>query len=110
MQIPTTPRVIHINDSECNKHNKFCDNYGMVSYELADLLSLVSTAKYNLVTFIPQNLFEQFMRVANIYFLVVSLLQLFSGLSPTGRVGTIVPLTFVVIFQMIKDGFEDMVI
>jgi phospholipid-transporting ATPase len=61
-------------------------------------------------TFIPQNIFEQFLRIANVYFLIISMLQIFSGLSPTGRVGTIIPLTCVIIFQMIKDGFEDMVI
>ncbi|KAL0490667.1 phospholipid-transporting ATPase [Acrasis kona] len=95
-KLPAGARKVHSNNQEINKkrENRFCNNS-------------VSTAKYNLISFIPKNLLEQFLRVANIYFLIVSCLQSFSGLSPTGRVGTIIPLAFVVIFQMIKDGFED---
>lgn len=43
----------------------------------------ISTAKYTIVTFLPVNLFEQFMRVANLYFLLCAILQLIPGLSPT---------------------------
>ena len=37
--------------------------------------NVVVSAKYNIFTFVPLNLFEQFMRVANIYFLVLVILQ-----------------------------------
>lgn len=48
------------------------------------------------------------MRLANIYFLVISILQLTTPYSPTGKVGTIIPLVLVVLFQMFKDGVEDL--
>ena len=35
----------------------------------------ISTSKYNLITFFPKNLFEQFQRLANAYFLVLLILQ-----------------------------------
>lgn len=35
----------------------------------------IKTYKYNLVTFLPLNLFEQFKRAANSYFLVLLILQ-----------------------------------
>ena len=35
----------------------------------------VSTYKYNIITFLPKNLFEQFQRLANAYFLVLLILQ-----------------------------------
>jgi hypothetical protein len=100
---------VKTNNSAFNgqKEHKFCNNYGN-KVSLSNSL-LVSTAKYNAVTFVPQNLAEQFMRLANVYFLVISLLQIFSGLNLTEKVNTAVPLACVVIFQMIKDGFEDMV-
>lgn len=43
----------------------------------------ISTAKYTILTFLPVNLFEQFTRVANLYFLLCAILQLIPGLSPT---------------------------
>ena len=35
----------------------------------------IFTAKYNVLSFIPKFLFEQFMRLANFYFLVISIIQ-----------------------------------
>ena len=35
----------------------------------------ISTAKYSLITFLPKNLFEQFRRLANAYFLFLLFLQ-----------------------------------
>lgn len=35
----------------------------------------IKTSKYNILTFIPQNLFEQFQRLANFYFLCLLILQ-----------------------------------
>lgn len=39
----------------------------------------VSTAKYQVWNFIPKTLIEQFMRLANIYFLVIAILQVRAG-------------------------------
>jgi hypothetical protein len=35
----------------------------------------IKTSKYNLISFVPINLFEQFQRLANFYFLVLIILQ-----------------------------------
>jgi len=35
----------------------------------------ISTTKYGPITFLPKNLFEQFKRVANVWFLIVVILQ-----------------------------------
>lgn len=35
----------------------------------------IKTSKYNIFTFLPVNLFEQFQRVANAYFVVLLILQ-----------------------------------
>jgi hypothetical protein len=40
----------------------------------------VCTTKYTLLTFLPKFLFEQFRRVANIFFLCIALLQVSSSL------------------------------
>jgi len=51
----------------------------------------ISTAKYSIWTFGPKFLFEQFRRYANIFFLMIGLLQQIPDVSPTGRFVTIVP-------------------
>ena len=38
----------------------------------------IKTSKYNILTFVPQNLFEQFQRLANFYFLCLLILQVSS--------------------------------
>lgn len=68
----------------------------------------ISTAKYTILTFLPLNLFEQFSKLANFYFLSLALLELIKPISDSGGVPTMMmPLAFVVGVSMIKDIFED---
>lgn len=39
----------------------------------------IKTSKYNIFTFLPINLFEQFQRVANAYFLALLILEVGDG-------------------------------
>lgn len=39
----------------------------------------ISTSKYNVITFLPKNLFEQFHRYANLYFLFIQILNWLPG-------------------------------
>ncbi|WWC62655.1 uncharacterized protein I303_105252 [Kwoniella dejecticola CBS 10117] len=67
----------------------------------------VKTTKYTLITFIPKNLFEQFRRVANIYFLFCVIIQLFSVFgAPNAQIGML-PLLAILGMTAIKDGIED---
>lgn len=67
----------------------------------------VRTSKYTLVTFLPRNLFEQFHRVANIYFLALVILQLFSIFGATTPEIAMLPLVAILGMTAIKDGVED---
>uniref|UniRef100_A0A1I8AAS4 PhoLip_ATPase_N domain-containing protein n=1 Tax=Steinernema glaseri TaxID=37863 RepID=A0A1I8AAS4_9BILA len=60
--VATRQRLLRANDREYNDQFKYADNY-------------IKTSKYNVVTFIPKNLFEQFQRLANTYFLFLLGLQ-----------------------------------
>lgn len=67
----------------------------------------VRTTKYTIITFLPKNLFEQFRRVANVYFLALVILQLFSVFgAPNAQIGML-PLLFILGMTAIKDGIED---
>lgn len=59
--------------------------------------------------FIPLFLFEQFRRWANIFFLMIALLQQIPDVSPTGRYTTLVPLLFILSVSAIKEIIEDVV-
>ena len=52
-----TERQLRTNDHEFNSTFQYVNNY-------------IRTSKYTLLSFVPQNLFEQFQRVANLYFLL----------------------------------------
>ncbi|CAE8722507.1 unnamed protein product [Polarella glacialis] len=68
----------------------------------------ISTTKYKLWNIIPANLFEQFHRAANVWFLVVSIFQMLPlDISPTNRYATLVPLCCVLVLTFCKDAIED---
>jgi phospholipid-translocating ATPase len=67
----------------------------------------IKSSKYNLWNFLPRQLFAQFSKLANFYFLIVAILQMIPGLSTTGTYTTIVPLMFFVTLSMTKEGYED---
>ncbi|KAG5723479.1 putative phospholipid-transporting ATPase [Termitomyces sp. T112] len=68
----------------------------------------VSTSKYNLATFIPKFLFEQFSKYANLFFLFTACIQQIPGVSPTNRYTTIVPLAVVLLASAFKEVQEDL--
>ncbi|KAJ7621473.1 phospholipid-transporting ATPase 1 [Roridomyces roridus] len=67
----------------------------------------VRTTKYTILTFIPRNLYEQFRRVANMFFLVAVVLQLFPVFGATSGAAAVLPLAFILTVTAIKDGIED---
>lgn len=86
-------RTIYCNDREANLPVRFKENY-------------ISTTKYNFFTFLPKGLFEQFRRVANCYFLFISILSM-TPISPVNPVTNVVPLTLVLFVSLVKEAFED---
>ena len=67
----------------------------------------ISTGKYNLASFFPKGLYEQFRRVANLYFLSVAIISLFDTVSPIKPYTTWTPLTLVIGLSLIKEAIED---
>ncbi|OQS01281.1 hypothetical protein ACHHYP_01364 [Achlya hypogyna] len=86
-------RMVHINDAAFNAARRFPSN-------------AIHTAKYTLLTFLPRNLFEQFRRVANIYFLIISVLTCMK-FSPKNPTSLIVTFFIVLTFTAAKEAYED---
>ncbi|KAI8919781.1 hypothetical protein BC831DRAFT_479981 [Entophlyctis helioformis] len=93
--VPIGERTIALNDPVKNRAQKYLHNS-------------VSTGKYNLVTFVPKFLFEQFSKYANMFFLFTGSIQLIDGISPTSRFGTIIPLSVVMFLSAVKEVVEDL--
>ncbi|KIJ56259.1 hypothetical protein M422DRAFT_219400 [Sphaerobolus stellatus SS14] len=67
----------------------------------------IRTSKYTILTFIPKNLYEQFRRIANLYFLGLVCLQVFPIFGAAAPQLAMVPLVFILTVTAIKDGIED---
>ncbi|KAJ8933400.1 hypothetical protein NQ314_014040 [Rhamnusium bicolor] len=87
-------RRIHANDRVFNSQFRYASNY-------------IKTSKYSVLTFLPLNLFEQFQRLANFYFLCLLVLQLIPAISSLTPVTTALPLIGVLGLTAIKDAYDD---
>ena len=69
----------------------------------------IHTSKYNLITFLPKNLIEQFSKLANVYFLIIGFLQLIKEISTSSGIPvTLAPLSFILLVSALKDLYEDL--
>ncbi|XP_015299429.1 phospholipid-transporting ATPase IG isoform X4 [Macaca fascicularis] len=82
-----------VSGTEAYVAQRFCDNR-------------IVSSKYTLWNFLPKNLFEQFRRIANFYFLIIFLVQVTVD-TPTSPVTSGLPLFFVITVTAIKQGYED---
>ncbi|KAM4675003.1 phospholipid-transporting ATPase VB [Discoglossus pictus] len=67
----------------------------------------IRTTKYTLLTFVPKNLFEQFYRSANLYFLFLAILNWMPIIQVFHKEITMIPLVIVLLVIAVKDGVED---
>lgn len=67
----------------------------------------IRSSRYTVWNFFPRQLIFQFSKLANFYFLLVSVLQMIPGLSTTGTYTTIIPLMVFVGISMAKEGYDD---
>ncbi|XP_062398721.1 probable phospholipid-transporting ATPase IM [Sardina pilchardus] len=87
-------RRLKANDRDYNLSFKYATN-------------AIKTSKYNAITFLPLNLFEQFQRIANAYFLVLLVLQVIPAISSLSWFTTVVPLVLVLFVTAAKDAIDD---
>jgi len=82
------------------------DRYGVPLYHYKN--NKLRTSKYTLLTFIPQNIYEQFHRVANLFFLFMVTIQAFPVFGVVNPVFAAMPLCCVICITALKDGYEDL--
>ncbi|KAF9356541.1 hypothetical protein BGX26_005143 [Mortierella sp. AD094] len=67
----------------------------------------VTTARYTFWDFLPKQLYAQFSKIANVYFLFVASLQMVPSWSPTGQYTTLVPLLLFLSIAIAHEGYDD---
>ena len=68
----------------------------------------IKTSHYTWWNFVPVNLFEQFHRLSNVFFLFCSILQAIKIISPLNPVMGFLSLSNMMLISMIKTGYEDL--
>uniref|UniRef100_A0A674D8W0 Phospholipid-transporting ATPase n=1 Tax=Salmo trutta TaxID=8032 RepID=A0A674D8W0_SALTR len=96
MEMPTLPEEVIQTDD----HRNEC---------VQGETNAIKTSKYNTFNFLPLNLFEQFQRIANAYFLILLLLQVIPAISSLSWFTTVVPLVLVLSVTAAKDATDDIV-
>ncbi len=69
--------------------------------------NFIRSCRYTVWNFLPKQLFFQFSKLANFYFLIIGVVQMIPGLSTTGTYTTIGPLVAFVALSMAKEGYDD---
>lgn len=67
----------------------------------------ITSARYSPYTFLPRQLYAQFSKIANIYFLTVAILQMIPSWSTTGTYTTIIPLLIFISISILREGYDD---
>ncbi|RIA85722.1 hypothetical protein C1645_361307 [Glomus cerebriforme] len=67
----------------------------------------ITTSRYTFYNFLPKQIYAQFSRIANVYFLFVAVIQTIPGWSPTGQFTTLIPLASFMSVSIAHEGFDD---
>ena len=82
---------------KCNKENDYLSE-----------TNKITSSKYSFSDFFPKLLMEQFSYISNIYFLIISILQTIKEISySNGSPIMLIPFSFIVLINGIKDLYED---
>uniref|UniRef100_A0A673JRT3 Phospholipid-transporting ATPase n=1 Tax=Sinocyclocheilus rhinocerous TaxID=307959 RepID=A0A673JRT3_9TELE len=101
-------KVIRANDREYCNQPQFKKKVFLCIKKSKYSGNAIKTYKYNVFTFLPLNLYEQFKRVANLYFLCLLILQIIPQISTLPWYTTLVPLVLVLGITAIKDLVDDL--
>lgn len=67
----------------------------------------VKTTKYSLLLFIPMNLYEQFHRMANLYFVGLAILNFIPVVNAFQPEVGLIPICVIMLLTALKDAWED---
>ncbi|XP_007548475.1 probable phospholipid-transporting ATPase VB [Poecilia formosa] len=71
------------------------------------LSNAIKTTKYSLLLFLPMNLYEQFHRLANLYFVGLAILNFIPVVNAFQPEVALIPICVIMLLTALKDGWED---
>ncbi|XP_009886187.1 PREDICTED: phospholipid-transporting ATPase IK [Charadrius vociferus] len=104
-QLPAFTWEVRANDR--NYHMQFKKKFAFCLSKKKYAGNAIKTAKYNIFTFLPLNLYEQFHRMANVYFVFVILLQTFPEISTLPWYTLLFPLSCLLTIRGLRDLIDD---
>ncbi|NWS63999.1 AT8B3 ATPase, partial [Chunga burmeisteri] len=90
-----------------NYHMQFKKKFAFCLTKKKYAGNAIKTSKYNIFTFLPLNLYEQFHRMANVYFVFVILLQTFPEISTLPWYTLLFPLSCLLTIRGLRDLIDD---
>uniref|UniRef100_A0A674EFB1 Phospholipid-transporting ATPase n=1 Tax=Salmo trutta TaxID=8032 RepID=A0A674EFB1_SALTR len=109
-------KSIHVFYNSPNEREKLCSSQLCSGFpkgkireieEMRVKRRLIKTTKYTLLSFLPKNLFEQFHRFANVYFVFIALLNFVPVCNAFQPQLALAPVVFILSVTAIKDLWED---
>ncbi|KAM9265442.1 phospholipid-transporting ATPase IK [Morus bassanus] len=104
-QLPAFTWEVRANDR--NYHMQFKKKFAFCLTKKKYAGNAIKTAKYNIFTFLPLNLYEQFHRMANVYFVFVILLQTIPEISTLPWYTLLFPLSCLLTIRGLRDLIDD---
>ncbi|XP_075446674.1 phospholipid-transporting ATPase VA isoform X2 [Ascaphus truei] len=92
------------------RSNLLYDVSGKAAWENPNRLhaaNSIKTTKYTALSFLPKNLFEQFHRLANVYFVFIALLNFVPAVNAFKPELALAPVIFILAVTAVKDLWED---
>eukprot|EP01006_Ploeotia_vitrea_P037446 TRINITY_DN66130_c1_g13_i1.p1 TRINITY_DN66130_c1_g13~~TRINITY_DN66130_c1_g13_i1.p1 ORF type:complete len:1244 (+),score=678.78 TRINITY_DN66130_c1_g13_i1:33-3764(+) len=101
-------RASHVEEEQEDPRTVICNMTAeeRLAAEL-QVTNYVSTTKYTVLNFLPKNLWEQFGKAANLYFLIMAVVVSIPGVSTIDPWSSILPLVFVLSVTAVKAAIED---
>jgi magnesium-transporting ATPase (P-type) len=98
---PCKPQLLNAKKVETIKFGVLDNGFPLKS-------NVIRTSKYSAWSFLPLNFLHQIVKAANIYFIIICILQMIPPISiSAGKPTNLPPLLFVIAVSMVKDFFED---
>jgi magnesium-transporting ATPase (P-type) len=67
----------------------------------------IRSTRSTILTFLPKQLYSEFSKIANLYFLFIAILQQIPGISTTGKMSVVFPLSVFITLAIIHEAYDE---